>query len=90
MISVFCKERHGSETLCESCSELLDYAKARLAKCPFGDAKPACRKCHVHCYAEDMRDRITDVMRFAGPRMTSRHPLMALRHMLTRHRRPSG
>jgi len=31
-----------------------------------------------------MRGRITEVMRFAGPRMTWRHPLLAIQHLAGR------
>ncbi|NOY43571.1 MAG: nitrous oxide-stimulated promoter family protein [Planctomycetes bacterium] len=80
MIRLFCVPQHRTPPLCESCSELLEYAEQRLAKCPFGEKKPACQECHVHCYTPEMRSRITDVMRFAGPRMFFHQPIMTLRH----------
>ena len=82
MVGLFCRRRHRSESLCERCVELLEYAEQRLAKCRFADEKPACRRCHVHCYSPEMRERIVEVMRFSGPRMIFRHPVMALRHLL--------
>ena len=39
-------------------------------------------------HTEAMRARVKDVMRYAGPRMTWRHPLLALDHMLS-GRRPA-
>jgi hypothetical protein len=83
MIRIFCATKHGTKnSLCEACTDLLLYARSRLDHCPFGDEKPACRNCTVHCYQPDMRERITAVMRFAGPRMLKKHPLKTLRHLI--------
>ena len=82
MISLFCRHRHKSDNPCTHCSELLEYAEQRLAKCPFGDNKPTCRVCHIHCYAPEKRKRIAEVMRFSGPRMILHHPIMALRYLV--------
>ncbi len=91
MIQLFCGEKHGTkEALCEECSGLRDYALARLDHCPFGDEKPVCRKCEVHCYKPEMRERITEVMRFAGPRMLTKHPGNALRHLVRSLKKPNN
>jgi len=63
------------------------YAEARLAKCPYGEAKPTCAKCPVHCYKSAPRERIRQIMRFAGPRMPYRHPWRALVHVFDKLRR---
>ncbi|MBK6880570.1 MAG: nitrous oxide-stimulated promoter family protein [Elusimicrobia bacterium] len=81
MVRLFCSGRHGSEELCPSCGELLAYAHARLDRCPFGEGKPVCADCSVHCYKPDMRDRIREAMRYAGPRMPWHHPWRALVHV---------
>ena len=70
------------QPLCADCVDLQDYAKRRLERCVFGDAKPTCANCVVHCYSAEMRNRIRIVMRWAGPRMLLRHPLLALSHMI--------
>ena len=36
----------------------------------------------MHCYKPDMRQKVRQVMRYAGPRMMLRHPILAVRHML--------
>jgi len=36
-----------------------------------------------------MREKVREVMRFAGPRMLSRHPCLALMHLLVDDRRPA-
>lgn len=61
---------------------LLLYAENRLARCYFQEQKPACQKCPVHCYQPQKRQQIKQVMRWAGPRMFWRHPLVALAHLL--------
>lgn len=73
MIGIYCRERHSSDgTLCVECAALLEYAEARLERCAFGEAKPKCSKCPIHCYSPAMRERIRDVMQVAGPRMMTR------------------
>ncbi len=93
MIAIYCEDLHESARgeLCPDCRRLYDYAEKRLALCPFQQKKPTCGNCSVHCYKKDMRDRIKAVMRYAGPRMSYRHPVMALRHLLdSRRRQPAG
>lgn len=83
MLRLFCKERHHTLTgLCPECQELSAYALDRLAHCKFGENKPTCGKCTVHCYKPDMRQRIREIMRYAGPKMIFAHPLMGIRHLL--------
>lgn len=81
MIRLYCRKREGNRALCPACEELLRYAHARLSRCPFGARKKTCRLCAVHCYKPVMRERMREVMRFAGPRMLFHHPLSALRHL---------
>lgn len=89
MIAIFCAARHGGGRgrLCGDCAELDRYAEERLARCPFGAAKSTCANCRVHCYKPAMRERVREVMRFAGPRMLGRHPYLALMHLLVDERR---
>jgi hypothetical protein len=60
----------------------LDYARTRLRKCPFQEGKTTCAKCPIHCYKPDRREKIRAVMRYAGPRMLVRHPILALLHLI--------
>jgi hypothetical protein len=83
MIQVHCHDAHDrSHVLCDECADLQGYAFLRLDKCPFGDSKPTCAKCVVHCYKPTMREKIRSVMRYSGPKMTYRHPILALFHMI--------
>ena len=84
MIGMYCRG-HGHDeggTPCAACAALLDYATRRLERCVFGDAKPTCADCVVHCYSADMREQIRVVMQWAGPRMLFRHPISAILHLL--------
>lgn len=88
MIEMYCHGHHFSVSLCEDCAALSEYARRRLERCVFGDAKPTCANCLVHCYRDDMRERVRQMMRWAGPRMIFRHPILALMHRID-GRRPS-
>ena len=82
MIRLYCRRKEGNKNLCAQCSELEEYAHKRLSACRYGEQKTSCKKCPTHCYRKDMREKIREVMRFAGPRMILHHPLEAIRHML--------
>lgn len=82
MIKMYCKKCHKtSKRLCQDCSDLFSYAEERLKNCRFGENKPTCDTCTVHCYKPNMRDKIRTVMRYAGPRMIYTHPIMGFRHL---------
>ncbi len=91
MIEFYCKGNHQPEgTLCQDCRKLQDYANAHLEKCPFQENKTTCARCHVHCYKPEMREKIKEVMRYSGPRMLLRHPVLTLHHLLDGFRFSSG
>lgn len=83
MIGLYCRGRHRTgNALCNDCGRLLDYALQRIDRCPYGQNKPLCAKCFIHCSKPVMQERIRRVMRFAGPRMIVLHPLLALLHFM--------
>lgn len=82
MVRIYCRKHHNQESLCAECNILLDYAHQRIDRCVFGREKPACKDCPVHCYAPRMKEKVKDVMRYAGPRMIYKHPVMAFMHMM--------
>jgi len=83
MIQLHCHDIHGrTSSLCDECGDMQGYAFFRLDKCPFGADKPTCAKCIVHCYKPGMRERIKELMRYSGPKMTFRHPILALFHVV--------
>ncbi len=94
MIGIYCCDHHRrtpspggrgkgeGERLCVECEILLSYAHQRLNRCPYAEDKPPCSKCETHCYKPEMRDRMREVMRYAGPRMLKKHPILAVRHLV--------
>ena len=83
MVGVYCRERHGwKDSPCAGCAELLVYARERLVRCPYGEDKPPCTKCPIHCYKPKMRDKVREVMRYSGPRMLKKRPVPAIRHLV--------
>lgn len=86
MIDMYCAAHHGGKPRCGDCAELLDYAQRRLERCVFGDDKPNCAKCVVHCYNQRHREQIRVVMRWAGPRMLLYHPILGIRHLIADHK----
>jgi len=87
MTAIYCRGHHAAPAApCAECRSLIDYAAKRLAVCPFGEEKPVCAKCQIHCYGPAMRERVREVMRYAGPRMTFSHPWLALFHVLDKRR----
>ena len=82
MIRIYCSGRHNKDTgLCLECKGLLRYALERIDRCPLKERKTTCARCTIHCYAPAMRQRIREVMRYAGPRMAYTHPLLTLLHL---------
>lgn len=83
MIGLYCKKQHHSgNNPCSDCQALFNYACKRLDRCRFGADKPTCGKCPVHCYRPNLRGKIKEIMRYAGPRMFIYHPLDAIRHII--------
>jgi len=84
MIEMYCKAHHQREdgqSVCAECGELAQYALRRLACCPFGQDKPTCDHCRIHCFKPEYKEKIRRAMAYAGPRLMYTHPLMALDHL---------
>lgn len=83
MIRIYCSKKHNSkEELCSECRELMNYAAMRLENCKFGDNKPTCGKCKIHCYRKDMKEKMIEIMKYSGPRMLIHNPVIAFRHLI--------
>lgn len=84
MVGIYCSAHHepSGTDLCESCGEFLEYAEVRLQKCPYGEDKPTCANCPIHCYKPARKAQAREIMRYAGPRMLLRHPLLTITHKL--------
>ena len=89
MTGIYCSDHHdaGGDDLCGECRRFLDYAEQRLLKCPYGQAKPTCAKCPIHCYKRVQREQARVIMRYSGPRMMFRHPWLSLLHLADKIRR---
>ena len=63
---VYCQAHHGAKIgLCDECTELVEYGRKRLEKCPY-EPKPKCKKCPTHCYESDKRAKVKEIMKFSG------------------------
>jgi hypothetical protein len=89
MAVIYCGDHHKAARgeLCEQCSSLMVYSERRLQKCPYGQAKPTCANCPIHCYKKRQRQEVRRIMRYAGPRMIWRHPIRAITHSFDKLRR---
>lgn len=65
--------------VCSECRDFLHYAFERRLRCPL-DHKPACKHCQLHCYKPGHRERVREIMRFAGPYLIRRGRLDLLWH----------
>ena len=97
MIALYCRDHHAAgaagqagDELCSECAELLAYARLRLERCRYGAEKPTCANCETHCYKPEMRERVRVVMRYSGPRMLKRHPMLAVAHLVDGRKTPAG
>ncbi|MEJ2242306.1 MAG: nitrous oxide-stimulated promoter family protein [Candidatus Bathyarchaeota archaeon] len=90
MIHVYCKGHHNTQgdLLCDDCTKFLDYAYVRLEKCPFQEEKSTCGKCLVHCYQPEMREKAKKIMRYSGPRLIYKSPILALHHVFDGRKKP--
>ena len=98
MIALWCRGHHAGAAraadaprvrlglrevrLCPECAELREYALGRIGRCPHMGTKTFCSVCPTHCYRKEMRERIREVMRWAGPRMLLYRPVPAIRHAI--------
>lgn len=83
MIRMYCAGNHSVNVeLCNDCQSLATYAENRLLSCLYGEIKPVCKECPVHCYAPQRREQMRLVMNYSGPRMLLKRPVFALVHMI--------
>ncbi|WP_272682366.1 nitrous oxide-stimulated promoter family protein [Providencia sp. PROV120] len=82
MIQLYEKAHPAPADSPEQYKKLYAYAINRLEKCRYGEQKPACKQCPIHCYQPKMREQMKIVMRWAGPKMLLHHPILAIRHLL--------
>jgi hypothetical protein len=90
MVHVYCKAHHdpNGNQLCTECTDFLEYAYLRLDKCPFQEEKSTCGKCLVHCDQPKMREKAKEIMRYSGPRLMYKSPVLALHHVFDGRKKP--
>ncbi|WP_372881109.1 nitrous oxide-stimulated promoter family protein [Psychromonas sp.] len=89
MVNIYCKAHHSckdQQPPCLKCAEFILYANEKLDRCPYGQNKPTCNKCPIHCYKKEQREQARAIMRYAGPRMLFKHPILAIKHLLAERR----
>jgi hypothetical protein len=89
MVAIYCRDHHNQsgDLPCDDCRAFLTYAEQRLLKCPYGQKKPTCAHCPVHCYKPRQREHARIVMQYSGPRMVLRHPWLSLLHVMDKFRK---
>ena len=86
LIQLYCHDKHkgrskNAKNMCSECQDLDAYAQSRIRQCPFMTSKTFCSNCKVHCYDPEEREAIRQVMRYAGPRLLLKHPIIVIHHM---------
>lgn len=82
MVEIYCKSQHKSKSeICDECNSLEKYAIKKLNKCCFKEDKPACKNCPVHCFKPEYKAKTKEIMRFSGPKMVFKHPILTFWHL---------
>jgi hypothetical protein len=62
----------GECKLCPECASFLQYAVTKRMKCPLEAEKPSCKHCRIHCYDRPHREKVREIMPYAGRRLMMR------------------
>lgn len=87
MILLYCNAKHPGKGLCRECGKLEAYAMTKIERCPLGDAKTSCSKCRIHCYKEPEQSRIREVMKYSGPKIAFRAPVLMFKYLYVKNRK---
>jgi hypothetical protein len=85
-VEVYCSGKHGGaerspfalpadmgeRSLCPECAAFLHYAITKRLKCPLESEKPSCKHCRIHCYDRPRREKVREIMSYAGRRLMMR------------------
>lgn len=89
LFKIYCAHEHAdkaegieNDSLCPSCRVSLDYSLERTLTCKLKGSGQLCSSCPVHCFEPDQRENIRKIMRFSGPRLIWKSPLLAIRYVL--------
>ena len=78
------KPPYAAKQCARNAPSLTNTRRCARAECRKMHVKTSCDACENHCYKPEMRERIRQVMRYSGPRMITKHPVAAIRHLLGR------
>ena len=73
------RRRGKHPDLCPDCAALVEHGIEKRIKCPL-NPKPSCKKCRVHCYSKEYRDKVREIMAFSGRKLILRGRLDYLWH----------
>lgn len=93
-VEVFCAGKHpaaerfaftlpgelGERVICPECAAFLKYAVLKRLKCPLEAEKPTCKHCRIHCYDRPRREKVREIMGYAGRRLMMRGRLDYIWH----------
>jgi hypothetical protein len=85
-IEVYCAGKHGGverdplslpddlgeHRICRECIAFLEYAATKRLNCPLEAEKPSCKHCRIHCYDVPRREKMREVMSYAGRKLMMR------------------
>lgn len=85
-VEVYCSGKHpgsehtcvalpadlGERVVCPECASFLEYAVTKRLKCPLEAEKPTCKHCRIHCYDKLRREKVREVMSYAGRKLMMR------------------
>jgi len=81
MTKLYCQAHH-QKVNCIDCQSLISHAEQKLDRCVYGQDKPACQHCPIHCYKPFYREKTKYIMRYSGPKMLFKHPILAIKHLI--------
>lgn len=93
-VEVYCSGKHraaeqapvalpagiGERSLCPECASFLEYAVTKRLKCPLEADKPICKHCRIHCYDRQHREKVREIMSYAGRKLVMKGRLDYLWH----------
>jgi hypothetical protein len=62
----------GERIICPDCASFLEYAVTKRLNCPLEAEKPSCKHCRIHCYDRPRREKMREIMSYAGRRLMLR------------------
>lgn len=62
----------GERMVCADCAAFMAYAISKRLKCPLEAEKPTCKHCRVHCYDKARREKVREIMSYAGRKLMMR------------------